>query len=232
MDSLSTPKRISRPKSTVFASAENRMKRLTHFLSSDDKPTTLENAPPTPPLQPEAEDFLATATPRHVGPGLQLQVPKRNGSLASSQMDVYGVAPRGNQSTSNLLTPGSATPTGSRHTSAQFGNFAFDPQDPILRAPIAPFAAGSRPGSRGSNHGSRPGTPGSIVGRSYASSTYSVTPVSSEIPKLRKRRGKKKDENSPLAWRMVAGSTASLEQYDIGPLVRGEKVCFGCFAAG
>lgn len=228
---------LRRPKSTIFASAENRMKRLTHFLGNSEDKTTPQNAPPTPPLQPEAEDFLATATPkgRNGQPALTLAVPGRHPSIAYSQMDGFNGNANGpmygqrNYSASNLLTPGSATPTSGRQVSQQFAHFAFNAQlgadDPILQAPMAPFAAGSsRPGSRNSAYGSRPGTPGSLIGRGYASSAYSVTP--GDVPKLRKKRGaRKKDENSPLAWRMVAGSTASLEHYDIGPIVRGEKVC-------
>lgn len=218
---MSSATGLRRPKSQFFTNAEKGVKRITTlFTPSTDNLALRNNAaiPPTPPLGPRsrASSFYFANEPPvpQLPPNMPLPSPSPSvSSYGGSTRDRSNFGAR--QYAGNVGNAGSLS---ARHhhtpTSAVFGD-----NGEILQAPIAPFAAASRPSSRGSGAYSRPGT-----------SSGSITPGQAkpvEVTRLRKKKNsKKKDDQDIQCWRLGpnGSSTAALQEFDFSPLVRGEPV--------
>lgn len=220
---MSSATGLRRPKSQFFTNAEKGVKRITTlFTPSTDNLALRNNAgiPPTPPLGPRSRAnslYFANEPPVPQFPP-NMPLPSPSPSVSS-----YGGSTRDRSNFGARQYAGNAGSLSARHhhtpTSAVFGD-----NGEILQAPVAPFAAASRPSSRGSGAFSRPGT-----------SSGSITPGQAkpvEVPRLRKKKqGKKKDDDQePPCWRLApnGSSSAGLQEFDYSPLVRGEPVCGAC----
>jgi hypothetical protein len=177
------------------------MKRLTNiFGPADDTPKEPEDA--------EALSFLALSTAKPTNASalsLSLTVPTAG--------DVNGPG-------------GPLTPTSN----------PLSPQSPLVPPPSLPYSPSSSPG--GFRPGERPGSAGtgglSVPGAVPAANPPPPPePMPAEFPRQTKKKRKtsrlskkKQEEDQLVAWRLSAsGSSEHLEQYDVGPLVRGEQVC-------
>lgn len=194
-----TSSRLSRPRSVFFDTVPNSMKRLTAFLGTPDD--------------------------------------------SANEVDMFGQRPSGDAAGSeSLVPPGQGvTAVGTRpHLSISTPSLALTPEDRTYPAsagfppPIPPFAGGPGSQSPSSPAGSlrRPQSSGGLgVPGTTKSKDYSL-PLPEEFPRTKKKRksggglfGKKKNEGTVMAWRYQHGSSENLESYDVGPLLRGEKVC-------
>lgn len=171
--------------------------------------------PPTPPPGPQSRTNSLYGPPRaietrHSSLGVPQSYLSDTMPLPSPKPSIHSFADRtyaGSLNARHDFTPSSAV---------------FGPNGEILQAPVAPFAMESRANSRpSSRNSSRPGT----------SSGMSITPGPSkpvEIPRQRKNRLNRldKDGKEVECWRLVpnSGANAPLIGFDLGPLIRGERV--------
>lgn len=227
---MSRPAGLRRPKSQFLTNAESTAKRLTrafHHPSTDDLSAAYSQnsltlpfkppvtTPPTPPPGPQSRASSFYGPPpsiesRH--PSLSLPYSYSEMPLPSPKPSIHSFADRSYAGSLNArrdFTPSSAV---------------FGPDGSILQAPVAPFAMESRASSRPSSRGSmsRPGTSSALS----IGSPGQAKPI--EIPRQRKKRTNRlnKDGKEVECWRLVpnSGANAPLVDFDVSPLIRGERV--------